>query len=322
MKKRMLGIVLGTAMAAGMMAGQVCAEEAGEGFKMVFTCQDLTNPVWAAVGESLKEICADAGVDVSVMDCGADSATQISQMENFIEEGVDVIAIHPNEINALEPIMQSAMDAGIKVFCWDENSDCADVSWLIENYDLGYLIGTEAANWINEKFDGSCEVAIMDYPLYPLIVERANGIIAAIEELAPEAEIVAQESAVNAAEAMPKVETILQAHPDVKVIACIGDGSAIGANEAVKAAGLATEDFGIFACDATDEACAKIQSEDPYRMSASLGTPAVMAQQVFDICEALVNGEELDAKIYRNFMSVNEENIEAYLNGELDEELM
>ena len=113
-------------------------------------------------------------------------------------------------------------------------------------------------------------------------------------------------------------ESFLQSYPNIKVVACIGDGSAIGVNEAVKASGKASADFGIFAADATEEACDKIiKPEEPFRASVSLGTPEQLANQVYDICMKLVNGEPLDAKIYREFKVVNEANVEDYMNGKI-----
>lgn len=285
---------------------------------MAFTVQDLTNPVWGATAENLKKICASNNVDLTVVDCAGNSANQITQMENFIQKGIDVIAIHPAEINSLEPIMQKARDAGIKVFCWDEDTDNADVSWLVDNFEFGKAIGGEAAKWINEKLGGNAEVAIVEYSVYPNLIKRADGIAAAIKEQSPNAKIVVRDSAINAAEGMPMAESFLQSYPNIKVVACIGDGSAIGVNEAVKASGKAVADFGIFAADATEEACDKIiKPEEPFRASVSLGTPEQLANQVYDICMKLVNGEPLDAKIYREFKVINETNVEDYMNGKI-----
>lgn len=294
------------------------AKEDPNRISMAFTVQDLTNPVWGATAENLKKICASNNVDLTVVDCAGNSANQITQMENFIQKGIDVIAIHPAEINSLEPIMQKARDAGIKVFCWDEDTDNADVSWLVDNFEFGKAIGGEAAKWINDKLGGNAEVAIVEYSVYPNLIKRADGIVAAINEQAPNAKIVVRDSAINAAEGMPMAESFLQSYPNIKVVACIGDGSAIGVNEAVKASGKASADFGIFAADATEEACDKIiKPEEPFRASVSLGTPEQLASQVYDICMKLVNGEPLDAKIYREFKVVNEANVEDYMNGKI-----
>ena len=51
-------------------------------------------------------------------------------------------------------------------------------NWVIENYDLGKEIGSQAADWINEKFDnGEVEVAVLGYPQTPILLERENGIL-------------------------------------------------------------------------------------------------------------------------------------------------
>lgn len=293
-------------------------QSSGEKISMAFTVQDLTNPVWGATAENLKVICDNNNVDLTVVDCQGNSANQITQMENFIQRGLDVIAIHPAEINALAPIMQKARDNGIKVFCWDEDTDNADVSWLIDNFEFGKAIGMEAGKFINEKLGGQTDVAIVEYSVYPNLIKRADGIVAGIKEISPNARIVVRDSAINAAEGMPLAESFLQSNPNIKVIASIGDGAAIGANEAVKAAGKATSDFGIFAADATDEACDKIsKSDEPFRASVSLGTPKQLAESVFDICMKLVNNEDIDSKIYRQFKVVNEENVQDYMAGKI-----
>ena len=318
--KKILLIFLFISLGVSFLACSGGAKSGADSNKisMAFTVQDLTNPVWGATAENLKKICASNNVDLTVVDCAGNSANQITQMENFIQKGIDVIAIHPAEINALEPIMQKARDAGIKVFCWDEDSDSADVSWLVDNFEFGKAIGGEAAKWINDKLGGTAEVAIVEYSVYPNLIKRADGIVAAITEQAPNAKIVIRDSAINAAEGMPMAEAFLQSFPNIKVVACIGDGSAIGVNEAVKAAGKADNNFGIFAADATEEACDKIvKPEEPFRASVSLGTPAQLASQVYDICMKLVNNEPIDAKIYREFKVINESNVADYMAGKI-----
>ena len=56
-------------------------------------------------------------------------------------------------------------------------------NWVIENYDLGVEIGTQAADFINEKFgDKGCEVVVLGYPQTPILLERENGILDALKE--------------------------------------------------------------------------------------------------------------------------------------------
>ena len=265
------------------------------------------------MSEVLQTKGAEQGWDVTVLDCKNNATEEISQVENFIEKGVDVLVIYPVDMAALEPVCQQAADAGIKILSWDFDLECAEISYLVDNYTVGKAIGTEAGNWINENYDGSCEVAVLDYASLPVIVERANGIIDAIKEVAPDAEIVAQDSAVDAATGMTLAENMLQAHPDIKVFACIGDGGAVGANEALKASGANLEEYGIFGCDASDEACAAIQSGEAIRMSISLGTAKEMADAVFSYVEQMLEGGEYEKQIYKVANPINAENVEEYL---------
>jgi ribose transport system substrate-binding protein len=187
-----------------------------------------------------------------------------------------------------------------------------DAKYLVNNYTLGQTIGTAAAGWINEKLGGKCEVAVIDYPLIPDIIARADGIKDAINTLAPNAQIVAQATAATAQKGMEITENFLQAHPNIKVIASIGDGGAIGANEAVKAAGKNSNDFGIFSADATDEALSKIVNGESIRMSVLLDNPRGKAKDIMDLAMNLMNGQGQGAVTYTSQIPITAENVGEY----------
>lgn len=309
--KKLLTLTAAT-MCLGLMAGGTAfAEEGGYSLGVIF--QDITNPIFAEVSDVLETKGAEEGWDVTILDCKGNATDEITMVENFIEKQVDTMVIYPVDLAALEPVCQQAADAGIKVFSWDFDLECAEISYLVDNYNVGKAIGAEAAKWINENYDGKCEVAILDYAVLPVIVERANGIIDGIKEGAPEAEIVAQDSAVDAATGMTIAENMLQAHPDIKVFACIGDGGAVGANEALKASGANLDEYGIFGCDASDEACAAIVNNEAIRMSISLGTAEEAANKVFECVKLMMEGGEYEKQIYKVSNPINAENVEEYL---------
>lgn len=289
------------------------AKTGESGYKIGMTVQDLSNQIWASSCESLKGLVEADGGSFTYLDCASNASTQIEQVENFISSDVDAIVIQPAEANALEEVLGQAMKAGIKVYCWDEEVENADICWLIDNYELGRLIGEEASKWINEKFDGKCEVAVLDYPQLEILLERGNGIVDAIKENAPNAKIVAQSSAINATEGMSKTETFLQANPNIKVIACIGGGGAVGANEAVKASGKLTDDFGVFAADATQEELAAMKNDEACRMSVLItGGSDEIANEIFSWLKKLLAEEKVEKKIYRTTIPVTQENLSQY----------
>lgn len=311
-KKVLVAMGCSLGMMAMAFGGTAFAEENGQ-YKVGCSLTTITDPIFADFVNIFTEQCDDLGWDLTLLSCDQDPQTQITQIENMITSGIDALIIYPADKNTMENICAEAREKGIKVLSWDEELDNADMSWLVKNYDLGYIIGQKAGEWINEKYDGSCEVAVLDYAMAPVIVERANGIIDGINETAPDAKIVAQDSAVSADVGMTVAENMLQAHPDIKVFACIGDGGGIGANEALKAKGANLDDYGIFAADASEEALAAIKNGEAFRMTVSLGSAKVFSDTMVNAVETMMTSDDYDKEIYKEAYPVTAENIDEYL---------
>ncbi len=174
------------------------------------------------------------------------------------------------------------------------------------------MIGEEAAKWINEELGGEAEVVVLDWPQLPILLERGNGIVDAIKEKAPKAKIVAQQPAIDAAGGQSAMETIFQAHPNVKVVACIGGGGAVGANEAAKAAGKLSDDFGIFAADATDQELSAIKNNEGNRVSVMItGGPVTMGKEMAGLIQKVYKGEKMDKLFIRDIFPVNKDNVDS-----------
>ena len=322
MKKRPLPVTLGIAILSSMLAacGSRPAPQAGDttaaaskAISIGMTVQDLSNQIWSGACQSLRKLVVADGGTMTYLDCKSNASVQIRQIEDFISRKVDVIVVHPADRNAVETALGEARAAGIKVFCWDDDIANSDVNWLIDNYTLGTVIGEQAAAWINQKLGGTAEVAVLDYPQIQVLLERGNGIVDAIKTRAPRATIVARAAAINPTEGQSKTETILQAHPNLKVIACIGGGGAIGANEAVKASGKLSDTFGIFAADATPEELAAISSNEALRMSVLItGGPDAIAAEIYAIVRKLAAGESVERKVYRTITPVTNANLGQY----------
>jgi ribose transport system substrate-binding protein len=314
MKKNRLpkAALLALALAAALTAG--CSQKSGKAAYLVgMTVQDLSNQVWSSTCEELKKLIQADGGAFTYLDCKSNPSTQIGQVENFIANNVNAIIIQVAEKNALETALAQARGKGIKVFCWDDNLENSDINWLIDNYLLGQIIGEEAAKWINEKFGGIAEVGVLDYPQLEILLERGNGIVDAIRKNAPNAKIVAQSSAINPTEGMAKTETFLQAHPNMKVIACIGGGGAVGANEAVKSSGKLSPDFGIFAADATPEELTAMANNEAIRMSVlNTGDGKAKAKEIFGFLKKLLNNDPVERVVYRSNIPVTAANLSQY----------
>lgn len=343
MKKKMLALLMAIAvMAAAAGCGQGAATEtgvapeeaeaaataeapaaeapaegesaAGEGgLKIGLAIQTLGNQVWAQQMDAIQKAASEDGNEATVVECNENANTQMNQLENFITSGCDIIIVNPVDPDAIESVCAQAREAGIIVIAWDEEMENTDINWIIKNYDLGAVIGEQAAEFINEKFpDGKCEVAVLGYPQTPILLERENGILDKIAELAPNAEVVANQPAINPTEGLDAMETILQAHSDVKVVCCIGGGGAAGANEALKGfyGSEIPEDVGIFSTDLTDETVASMENGEFNRMCVAItGNAYVCGEAIYDIAVRFAGGEEMEHNVYRDLIPVTNDNL-------------
>ncbi|MDF1739752.1 MAG: sugar ABC transporter substrate-binding protein [Verrucomicrobiales bacterium] len=308
-------ILTGLALLAGLSFTSCDRGGSSDQLKIGMTVQDLSNPTWAGYCKAIQKEAEANGASMNYVSCESNVSKQITQIENFVARGMKVIIVHPADPAGIEQACKQAMAAGVKIISWDDDIKNADMRWLIDNKALGYEVGKEAAEFINSKHGGTAEVAILNYPQLPVLLARGNGIREAITELAPDAKIVAETSAINPDEGITKMETIFQSNPNVKVVACIGGGGSVGANEAAKAAGKVGPDFGVFAVDATQPELQAIKNNEAVRMSVTVtGTAGDVAKEVFGFVQKLANGEPVDARVYRELIPVTSENVDKYLN--------
>lgn len=296
-------------------------EKNGDTFRVGITIQSLENSYWAGVFGEVENEMILKGWDYTILSCKDSSATQIQQIENFITNQVDLIMVHPSDPHALEDYLAEARKQGIKVMSWDDKMINTDVNWVLDNTKLGYTIGTAAAKFINEQYSANnkAQVAIMNYPQTPILLERETGILNALKDKAGNKyEIVAQQPALDAATALSNMESIFQAHPDVKVVCSIGAGGDIGANEAYmsKFGGKIPNDVGIFSADATEQQLEAIIEDQASRASVGFeGSNRKTAQTVVALYERIMNGEVFtEQNIYRNLLVIDINNAMEYFS--------
>lgn len=243
------------------------AEETEKKLHIGYAVMEYANSYNVMVANGVQARCDELGIELTIADGKMDANTQITAIENFIAAGVDAIICAPVDSASVQAMIPAIHEAGIVLISEGEEVPGRDAYIAIPEYDLGYAAGALTGSWMAENLTGPVEVAILDYPELKQVIDRANGLKDAILENYPEAEIVANQSALVPEEGMAAMEAILQAHPNVQIVAAINDGGALGAYEVMKAAGAEGDQYGVFGIDATDEAKAKILENGIYRGS-------------------------------------------------------
>lgn len=310
--------------AAALLALTGCSTTAGAGsssstaktYTVGATFSDLSNPVWSELVKEAKSYGAKKNVNLTYVDAQNSSATQVTQIENFIQQGVSAIIICAVDAKALTAVTKEAQSKGIKIVGYTQTLTNVDAQLLVDSYKTGYANGTAAANWINANYakEPTVEWGLMDLPQYPEIIQRAQGIKDAIKKLAPNSKLVATAPALTSADGVTNAENFIQAHPNMKVIATIGGGGAGGGNEGVKSAGITDfSKFGLFGIDATLPELQDIAKGDPEKSSISLGGGAKHGDLLIDMTLDLLTGKKIAKDQFMPITVVNKSNVAQFL---------
>ena len=288
--------------------------------KIGITIQTLDNAYWAGVMAALEEQLKQYGADYVLLDCDQNTDTQIGQLENFISQKYDLILVHANDPSAVESVCAKALKEGIIVMCWDDHMENTTVNWVLDNATLGKEIGKLAAEFINAHYDASnpAEVAVIEYNDVGILLDRAEGIKAGLQEAAGgKYNIVAEEPGLNPTDSQMSVEKILKEHPDCKVIVGIGSGAMIGANEAYMNFYNYNipDDVGVITTDVTkrqlnallsDEACRGIVGFEGSDVDTAKATAAMFAMAL----ENKIGAKE----VYRSVNRITTDNVKTIMS--------
>lgn len=264
--------------------------------KMVIalTMPDLTNLWWISIEQGVRAECEKIGAQFMPHDAKGDVSKQVSAIENFIAQKVDGIIIGAAEPNAIEDAAKAAKDAGIAVITVSTPLNNDQTNITVSEREMGLGCGEMAAEWIKKVHgDKPVEVAILDYPTLPSVIERADSIAEVLNKEVPNAKVVARQSAATVAEGLQAGETILQAHPDVKVVCAINDGGALGFAKALAAAGKAGDDVGCFGISTADEFMLEMANPDTVLRGTLDLYPLNLGSMAVQSVIKIKNGEEV-----------------------------
>ena len=258
-------------------------------------------------------------VDLKVAEGTNDVSVQISQVETFINDGVDAIVLVPFDGAALTQVAQKAMDAGIPVINVDRefSSDQASrVTVLGDNYGVGVSAGDYICNELGDNKDAVIgEIAGIDS--LPLTQERTEGFNDALEKCGLKvSHRVAAEFTVESGE--EAASNLLQAAPKLDAVWNHDDDQGVGVLAAIKQAGR--DEFFMVGNGGSANMMREIQNPDSV-VKATTVYPAFQAADGVRLARLVAQdramGDLLDVEVPREVVLyaavVTAENVEKYL---------
>ena len=114
----------GAAPAAGSSTASSAKAAGAEGKNIVFMPKLVGIPYFTTCNDGAQEAAKELGVTCTYNGpTTADAAQQVTMLEDYISQGVDAIAVAPNDPAAMTSVLKKAKDAGILVMDWDTQAD-------------------------------------------------------------------------------------------------------------------------------------------------------------------------------------------------------
>jgi inositol transport system substrate-binding protein len=257
------------------------------------------------------------GVSVQIADAQDDISRQLSQVQNFIANGVDAIIVNPVDTSATVAITKAAADAGVPLVY--VNRQPIDVDKL--GPKAAFVASNEAESGTLETKEickllgGKGSILVIEGQLRnQAAVQRTKDIHEVIST--PECtgiKIIAEQTAEwDRTKGQNLMTNWLSKGMKFDAVVSNNDEMAIGALQAMKSAGIDTQKAVVGGIDATQDALASMKAGDlkvtVFQDAAGQGKGAV------DMALALAAGKSVDKKVYIPFQLVTPANMDQFMN--------
>ncbi|HEV7256037.1 MAG TPA: sugar ABC transporter substrate-binding protein [Mesorhizobium sp.] len=259
------------------------------------------------------------GVELQVEDAQNDVAKQQSQIQNFIASGVDAIIVNPVDTDATAAMSKLAADANIPLVY--VNREPVNVDELPDNQafvasnevESGTLETQEVCRLLKEAGKTEANIVVMMGELSNQAArQRTQDVHDVIAT--PECAFmkIAEEQTANWSrqQGADLMANWLSAGLEFDAVVSNNDEMALGAIQALKAAGRAMDDVIVAGVDATADALAAMEAGDldvtVFQDAAGQGKGAL------DAALKLAKGESVDQKVYIPFQLVTPANLSEF----------
>lgn len=269
-----------------------------------------------AVYDEFMAQCAERGWEVNVQDGNLNAETQQKQVEDFINQGYDVICVDPVNSDGIIPTLELAGEAGIPVFAFDSGTAydklITHVAW--DHAETGDLTAEWVANYANENLGGKVRVGVLAMLNAVHTQVRSEHFVAKLEELlgAENIEWVFNQDFGETRESGANIVTNNIMKP-IDVIWGAVDNAAFGAASALELAGKEGQTIVVSAGGWGSEPFNAINDGNPfYKMCIGVSAANIVGLTL-DSIERYFAGEEIDREQNIELAVIDGSNIADYM---------
>lgn len=251
-----------------------------------------SNPFFVTLKKGAEEEAQKQGLTLITVDAQDDPAKQIASIEDLIQKKVKVILVNPTDSDAVVGAVKAANAAGIPVVTLDRSVNGGEVASHVASDNVAG--GKMAAEYLLEKIGNQGDVVELEgIPGASAARERGQGFHEVIDQ-AKDVKVVGRQPAdFDRAKGLSVMENILQANKNVKGVFAHNDEMALGAVQALEAAGM--KDVTVVGFDATDDAVNAVKAG---KMSATVAQkPELIGKTAVDAAKKIIDGQPVDKSL-------------------------
>ena len=298
--------LLGAAAASAMIAGGASAETIG------YSSPNFDDNFQTIIRTAAEEYATSLGHDILIEDAREDVGTQLSQIQNFIASGVDAIVLAPVSTEATPAITEMVRAAGIPLVYINRRpvdvDDLGGMSTYVgsDNYVAGTLEGEAACAAAGGQ--GSA-VMLIGFLRNEDAQARTNAVkdVLATDACSGIKIVAEQEAEWQRTKGADVTANWLASGITPDIVFANNDEMALGAIQALKAAGISMDDVVVAGVDATPDALKSMEAGEldvtVFQDAAGQGRGGV------DAALAMIAGEKMESYTDIPFIAVTPENM-------------
>ncbi|ORB32181.1 ABC transporter substrate-binding protein [Mycolicibacterium parafortuitum] len=322
--KRMLTTLLSVASAGVLAAcGSGPAQDAGPAggstggaITMGFSQVGAESGWRTANTVSIQDAAKAADVDLKFSDANGEQENQIAAIRSFVQQGVDVIAFSPVVRTGWDAVLLEAKNAGIPVILTDRAVDTEEPDVYKTFLGADFVReGQWAGEWAVKEF------AAAPAPVNIVQLEGTTGSDPALERTTGFAEAIATDPKLTVIASQTGdftrsggkqvMEAFLKAHPKIDLVFAQNDDMALGAVEAIEAAGKKPgQDIKIVAIDATRDG---MQALADGKFNYLVECNPLLGPELMDLAKKVVAGESVPARVVTEDQTFDQQQAAAIL---------
>jgi ABC-type sugar transport system substrate-binding protein len=278
--------------------------------KIAVVISTLNNPWFVVLGETAKQRAEELGYETIIFDSQNNLLKESEHFDNIIASRFKAVLFNPTDVKGSVANVTAAKEAGIPVFCMDREIDANDLAVsqiLSDNYSGCVLLGQHFVKTLDGK---GTYVELLGLVGDNNTWNRSKGFHSVVDNY-PDLKMVAQQTGeFDRNKAMEVMESMLQVHPNVDAVFCGNDAMAMGAYQAILAAGK-TDQIMIFGFDGAADVVNAIR--DGKIEATGMQFPKTMAKTAAEFADRYIKGErDFIQKVPVAVELVTKENIDNY----------